>query len=302
MLLLLIVVEVREPLFPFPLLREALTAAPIIAASASPLVGLDSAEDPYLCRAGGTGIITGDPISGEEITLPSEDDELSITPRRRGGVNSGVDSTTLVPPVCNADNLRTRDSSSIVAYPFRSGKGPHDIGTEDVFGLSGRRGEDCLGRRRKQRNKMAPASRRPATAAPIAIPTISPEERPVLLGMAVGFEDEDEVEVAVAVAVDVKRGGRLTVGGISMDAHADKLVDKQQKEVAFGDVRPQYWHNCGKLVPNPQFSGSFTNPSTHDELKLAKTSKGKGVYLSELAGSEHTVKSALTRLIRKLNN
>jgi hypothetical protein len=74
------------------------------------------------------------------------------------------------------------------------------------------------------------------------------------------------VSVVVAVAVVVKIGGRGLVGGMLILAHSVKFDDSQQTDVAFGEVRPQYVHNCGKFVPKPQFSGSFTKPSIHDEL------------------------------------
>ena len=91
-----------------------------------------------------------------------------------------------------------------------------------------------------QNNAMIAASRRAAIVPPIAMPTIAPVERPLL---APGRGPEVEFEGAVAVAVKrvvvMKRGGRVTVGGIWMDAQAVKFEDKQQKEVAFGDVLPQ---------------------------------------------------------------
>jgi hypothetical protein len=133
----------------------------------------------------------------------------------------------------------------------------------------------------------------PATVEAIAMPTIAPVER--------GWEDDEEgtVFVAVAVIVDVPvtMGGKARVGEMLILAQAERLEDKQQKEVALGEVRPQYVHNCGKLVPNPQFWGSFTNPSIHEELELIL---GLGDdNLSELEGRAQTVKSALTRPIRK---
>lgn len=97
--------------------------------------------------------------------------------------------------------------------------------------------------------------------------------------------------------VDVKIGGRGRVGGILIDEHEVKFDDKQQNDVAFGDVRPQYVHNCGKFVPKPQFCGSFTRPSTHDELSL-DLGLGRG-YLRELLGRAQTVKSALIKFIRR---
>jgi len=79
-------------------------------------------------------------------------------------------------------------------------------------------------------------------------------------------EEPDPVEEGVTVVVII--GGRGRVGGILIDEQAVKFDDKQQNDVAFGDVRPQYVHNCGRFVPNPQFLGSFTRPSIHDELPL----------------------------------
>ena len=38
-------------------------------------------------------------------------------------------------------------------------------------------------------------------------------------------------------------GGRGRVGGILILAQAVKFDDKQQKEVALGEVRPQYVHS-----------------------------------------------------------
>ena len=99
-------------------------------------------------------------------------------------------------------------------------------------------------------NNSAAASPMPANAEPIAIPTMAP----------VDSLDEDEapldggdVAVAMTVEVEVNIGGKATVGGISIVEHAVRFVDKQQKDVAFGEVRPQYWHNCGRFVPKPQF-------------------------------------------------
>lgn len=68
------------------------------------------------------------------------------------------------------------------------------------------------------------------------------------------------VSVVVAVAVVVKIGGSGLVGGMLILAHSVKFDDSQQNDVAFGEDRPQYEHNCGKLVPKPQFSGSFSKP------------------------------------------
>lgn len=61
------------------------------------------------------------------------------------------------------------------------------------------------------------------------------------------------VVVAVTVAVLVMMGGRARVGGMLMLAQAVRSEDKQHKEVALGEVRPQYVHSWGKLGPNPQF-------------------------------------------------
>ena len=47
------------------------------------------------------------------------------------------------------------------------------------------------------------------------------------------------VAVAVTVAVPVMIGGRARVGGMLILAQAERLEDKQQKEVALGEVRPQ---------------------------------------------------------------
>jgi hypothetical protein len=50
----------------------------------------------------------------------------------RGGVISGEE-VTPPPPGCNASIRRTRELSSNVSYPFRSGNGPQDMGTVDIF-------------------------------------------------------------------------------------------------------------------------------------------------------------------------
>jgi hypothetical protein len=123
----------------------------------------------------------------------------------------------------------------MVSYPLRSGKrsgkGPHDIATVDVLGRIERGGSSFLRRRQQKRRNAAIA--RPAIAAPMAIPMMAPVGRPVLWGVAV------EVDVTVAVAVDVNNGGRDWVGGILIDEHAVRFEERQQNDVAFGDVWPQ---------------------------------------------------------------
>lgn len=123
------------------------------------------------------------------------------------------------------------------------------MGTADVFGRRGRWELSTL-RERKHMNNSAVASPIPPAAEPIAIPTMAPVDSLDGDGPAA---DEGPVAVATTVEVEVNIGGKATVGGISIDEHAVRFVDKQQKDVAFGDVRPQYWHNCGRLVPKPQF-------------------------------------------------
>jgi hypothetical protein len=63
----------------------------------------------------------------------------------------------------------------------------------------------------------------------MAIPTMAPVGRPVEMS---GFL----VDVTVDVAVDVNKGGRGRVGGILIDAHAVKFDERQQNDVALGDV------------------------------------------------------------------
>jgi hypothetical protein len=140
--------------------------------------------------------------------------------------------------------LRTRESSSIVEYPFRSGKGPHDIGTVDVF-CRRERGFSSVFRRRRQQNKISAAAMRPAAAAAIAMPMMAPVERPFDEPTA-GTDVADEVPfvgVEVTVAVEVKIGGRARVGGILMDEHAVRFEDRQQNDVALGELLPQYVHS-----------------------------------------------------------
>jgi hypothetical protein len=86
------------------------------------------------------------------------------------------------------------------------------------------------------------ATRRPARAAPIAIPTMAPVERPVDVdGLDVAVADVVALPVDEGVAVMI--GGKGRVGGIFIDAHPERSEDRQQNEVALGDVRPQYVHN-----------------------------------------------------------
>ena len=47
------------------------------------------------------------------------------------------------------------------------------------------------------------------------------------------------VAVAVTVAVPVMMGGRALVGGMLMLEQAVRLEERQQKDVALGEVRPQ---------------------------------------------------------------
>jgi hypothetical protein len=92
---------------------------------------------------------------------------------------------------------------------------------------------------------------RPTAAAAMAIPIIVPVERPFEDPFAAGIEEDVDVLVPVAEAmtVDVKIAGKVRVGGISILEQADKSDDRQQNDVALGEVRPQYVHNCTKFVP-----------------------------------------------------
>jgi hypothetical protein len=92
---------------------------------------------------------------------------------------------------------------------------------------------------------------RPTAAAAMAIPMIAPVERPLEGPPVTGLEEEVEVlvPVAEAVTVDVKIGGKGRVGGIFIREQSVKFDERQQKDVALGEVRPQYVHNCTKLVP-----------------------------------------------------
>jgi len=85
----------------------------------------------------------------------------------------------------------------------------------------------------------------------MAIPIIVPVERPLEDPFAAGIEEDVDVLVPVAEAmtVDVKIAGKVRVGGISILEQADKSDDRQQNDVALGEVRPQYVHNCTKFVP-----------------------------------------------------
>jgi hypothetical protein len=94
------VVDVRLPRFPLPepprLAAAAPTAAapPANAASLTPRVGLPE----YVPRGGGGNVpaIMGDPPSGDERALLSDEDELSTRRPRLGGVTSGDD---MAPPL-----------------------------------------------------------------------------------------------------------------------------------------------------------------------------------------------------------
>jgi hypothetical protein len=66
------------------------------------------------------------------------------------------------------------------------------------------------------------------------MPATAPLERPVR-----GTTVLVDVDVTVADAVVITIGGRVCVGGMSMEEHAVKLDERQQKEVAFGEVCPQ---------------------------------------------------------------
>ena len=92
---------------------------------------------------------------------------------------------------------------------------------------------------------------RPTAAAAMAIPIMVPVERPFEDPFAAGIEEEVDVLVPVAedITVDVKIAGKGRVGGMSILEQADKSDDRQQKDVALGEVRPQYVHNCTKFVP-----------------------------------------------------
>ena len=92
---------------------------------------------------------------------------------------------------------------------------------------------------------------RPTAAAAMAIPMIAPVERPLEEPPVTGLEEEVEVlvPVAEAVTVDVKIGGKGRVGGIFIREQSVKFDERQQKDVALGEVRPQYVHNCTRLVP-----------------------------------------------------
>jgi hypothetical protein len=132
----------------------------------------------------------------------------------------------------------------MVEYPFRSGNGPHDIGTVDVLGRSDR-GSSSVRRRRRQQNSISAAAMRPAAAAAMAIPTITPVERPFDEPVAGTDVDVDVpfVGAEVTVAVEVKIAGRVLVGGILILEHAVRFEDRQQNDVAFGEVLPQYVHS-----------------------------------------------------------
>jgi hypothetical protein len=85
---------------------------------------------------GNVPIIKGDPPSGEDNALFSSAEDVSALRVEllsvRGGVISGEE-VTPPPPGCNASIRRTRELSSNVSYPFRSGNGPQDMGTVDIF-------------------------------------------------------------------------------------------------------------------------------------------------------------------------
>jgi hypothetical protein len=82
---------------------------------------------------------------------------------------------------------------------------------------------------------------RPTRAAAIAMPMIVPVERPFEEPTATGVDEDEDVLVPVgpAVTVDVKIGGKGRVGGILMREQPLKSDDRQQNDVAFGEVRPQ---------------------------------------------------------------
>jgi hypothetical protein len=86
---------------------------------------------------------------------------------------------------------------------------------------------------------------RPAAAAAMAMPIIAPVERPFDEPVAGTDVDVDVpfVGIEVTVAVEVKIAGRVLVGGILMLEHAVRFEDRQQNDVAFGEVLPQYVHN-----------------------------------------------------------
>jgi hypothetical protein len=95
------VVDVLDPRFPLPEPPRLAAAAPTAAAppanTASPIparVGLAEAE--YVPRGGGGGNvpnIIGDPPSGLDNALLSDEDELSTRRPRLGGVTSGDEMT-----------------------------------------------------------------------------------------------------------------------------------------------------------------------------------------------------------------
>ena len=173
--------------------------------------------------------------SGLLNTFPSDEELLSTLPRLEGVVSGLVKSLP-----CKAVIRRIRDSSSMASYPFRSGKGAQLIGTVEVLCLGafgGDRGERGR-RRRKQRRRTKAAIRRPAKAAPIAIPTIAPVGR-TLPDDGAGVAVPGVVELEVGVGVVVMMGGRGRVGGMLRVSHPLRSDERQQNEVALGDVRPQ---------------------------------------------------------------
>ena len=117
----------------------------------------------------------------------------------------------------------------------------------------------------------------PTAAAAMAMPMIAPVGRPFEEPPATGADEDVDVDVLVpvapAVTVDVKIGGKGRVGGILILEHFVKSDDRQQNDVALGEVRPQYVHNCTKFVPYPQLSGSFSRPCIQEELQIRQCDK-----------------------------
>jgi hypothetical protein len=97
-------VELREPRFPLPLPELRATAAPTMAAPAATPAVL-AHPPPFVGLAGGGGgkvpIINGDPGSGDDRGLASDDEELSILRPPLGGVTSGDDMP--IPPALARD-------------------------------------------------------------------------------------------------------------------------------------------------------------------------------------------------------
>lgn len=73
------------------------------------------------------------------------------------------------------------------------------------------------------------------------MPTIVPVERPFEGPPTTGIDEDEDVLVPVgpAVTVDVKIGGKGRVGGILIREQSLRFDERQQNDVALGEVRPQ---------------------------------------------------------------